>query len=107
MNFDKFVNLCKPVARLVERKGKDYQGNIFSLHDSFPLGDVSYAQMLWVKVVRITSLAHRKSFDMEHEPNHESLEDSVKDLLAYTVFYLDYLEAERINKECKEGGDKQ
>lgn len=92
MNKKQFMAHCEPVADLVVKKHEDYQGHIFNLGDSFPLGDLSYAQMLWVKNIRVMSLAHQK-FNGDAAPNHESLRDSVRDMLAYAVFYLEYLEA--------------
>lgn len=51
----------------------------------FAFGHVSFVQMERTKVLRLTSLVSSKS-----EPNFESIEDSVRDLIAYAVFHLDY-----------------
>jgi hypothetical protein len=95
MTRKEFMALCEGVAHLVERKHQDYQGELFTLHDYFPLGDLSYAQMLWVKTMRVMSLAQQKEFTItmqgEAKPQFESRRDSVRDLIAYAVFYLDYL----------------
>lgn len=93
MTKEQFLHYCEDVADLVQKKHEDYQGDVFSLADYFPLGDVSYAQMLWVKTTRIVSLASQK-FRIGEAPKNETLKDSARDLLAYTVFYLEYLEQE-------------
>lgn len=91
MTKDEFMKYCEEVAELVEKKHQDYQGSIFNLQDYFPFGEISYAQMLWVKVVRIASLSKAREDGNESMPNYESLKDSVDDLIAYSVFFKDYL----------------
>lgn len=86
-----FMEHCEVVANLVELKSKDYQGSIFKLDDYFPLGDVSYAQMLWVKSLRVMSLAQQRATDVGKEA---ALWDSLMDLVAYAVFYMEYLKGE-------------
>ncbi len=86
MDKSRFLELCTPVAELVERKSADYQNGPVKHAEYFVFGHRSFVQMLRTKVLRLTSLAAA-----EASPNFESIDDSVQDLLAYTVFYLDFL----------------
>lgn len=88
MDRQRFLELCTPVAELVERKSQDYQNGPVKHAEYFVFGHKSFIQMLRTKVLRLTSLA-----SADANPNFESIDDTVQDLLAYTVFYLDYLES--------------
>jgi len=85
MIYDMLVNQAKA---LVIRKGEDYNQSV-DLHDYFPFGDMSYVQMLHMKVTRLRSLIAVTANG--GEPNFDSVLDTTLDLLNYTVFYLDYL----------------
>lgn len=91
MDKQRFMALCEVVADLVSEKSKDYQGLLFKTQDYFPFGDKSYAQMLYTKAMRIVSLADRP----DDAPTFEGLKDSAQDIVAYAVFYLDYLNNHR------------
>jgi len=84
--YDMLVNQAKA---LVIRKGEDYNVAV-DLHDYFPFGDMSYVQMLHMKVTRLRSLT--AVIANGGEPNFDSVLDTTLDLLNYTVFYLDYLQ---------------
>ena len=84
--YDMLVNQAKA---LVIRKGEDYNVAV-DLHDSSPFGDMSYVQMLHMKVTRLRSLT--AVIANGGEPNFDSVLDTTLDLLNYTVFYLDYLQ---------------
>lgn len=83
-----FLKLIEPAIRLVDRKGEDYNANAIQLHEYFPFGDMSYQQMIHMKVLRMRSLLGKGS-----APNFDSLLDSVYDLVNYSVFYLEFLES--------------
>lgn len=87
MDKSRFLELCTPVAELVARKSQDYQNGPVKHDEYFVFGHTSFVQMLRTKVLRLTSLVSAGA-----TPNFESVDDTVQDLLAYTVFYLDYLE---------------
>jgi len=91
-----FLAVCEPVAELVERKSEDYQSSLVKHDEYFVFGHKSYVQMLRTKILRLTSLVGD-----EKDCNFESIEDSVMDALAYTVFYLAYLQAERKPKSLQ------
>lgn len=86
MDRQRFLELIEPALKLVVSKGEDYNANAIQLKEYFPFKDKSYQQMLHMKVLRMRSLLDRAT-----PPNHDSLLDSVYDLVNYTVFYLDYL----------------
>ena len=89
MNRAQYLKLIDPAISLQERKSSDYNKDQ-SVHDYFPFGHKSYAQMLHVKAKRIVSLAG----DNKEQPAFESARDSVLDLINYAVFYLEFLEIE-------------
>jgi hypothetical protein len=71
---------------IVVKKGQDYN-NKASIHDYFPLGDASYFQMMFVKVLRLKSLISK-----DGPANFDSKLDTVIDLINYAVFYAEYLQ---------------
>jgi hypothetical protein len=87
MNKKRYLQLIDPAVNLVASKGEDYNSGV-KLTDYFPFGHKSYVQMIHLKAKRLVSLAEVA------EPNHEGVKDTLLDLLNYTVFYLDALEAE-------------
>ena len=78
--------ILNEVADLKEKKSADYQGGLFSENDYFPYGQQSYNHMLWTKILRIRSISEQNG-----EQNFESLEDSLKDLIAYAAMNISYL----------------
>lgn len=90
MNRDRFNELLEPLGELIEKKHGDYNVGRVQLEDYFPFGDKSYVQMLHVKTLRLVSLVNGQV-----KPSYESIEDTVRDLVNYGVFYLDYLEGAR------------
>jgi len=84
-----FLELIEPNLELMTKKHEDYgsnQGGNTPLEDYFPFDDKSYVQMLHVKTLRLVSLVAGG-----RQPNNEKVEDTVRDLINYAVFYLDYL----------------
>jgi hypothetical protein len=69
-------------ARLRQSK-RDYGG----IKEYFPFGDKSYVQMLHVKTQRLVNLTKTGGI-----PNHESIKDSVVDLMNYASYYWEFLE---------------
>ncbi len=86
---------------LMDRKGEDYGGGIKqddARIEYHPLGEVSYYQMLHTKMKRIESMI--KLQQAGKEPNFESLQDSVADLINYASFFWAFLN----DKETKNDG---
>lgn len=80
-----------PLASLAEagllftRKGEDYNTG-FTRDDYFPMGLQSYAQMLWVKAMRLLSFAM-----LPRKERHEGVRDTCLDLISYAAFCADWL----------------
>lgn len=82
--WDNVSPFLKEAVELRATKGNDYNtGNV--LDDYFPLGHLSYFQMLLVKFLRVKSLLVLQS--MGRPVNHDGLLDSVRDLSNYTTYY--------------------
>jgi hypothetical protein len=81
-------------AKLRAKKRADYSGDSsVGLKDYFPFAELSYAQMIWTKALRIRSLA-KQIYDarvqgQEHQPKNESLRDSLIDLHNYVDFAVE------------------
>lgn len=84
MDRNEYLDLIAPAMLLTVKKHEDYNNSI-KLVEYFPFGHKSYVQMLHVKLMRLRSLAENA------EPNFESVEDTVLDLINYAVFYLQFL----------------
>jgi Nucleotide modification associated domain 1 len=87
MDAKTYLDLIRPAMEIVVKKHEDYNTGI-ALRDYFPFGDKSYIQMLHTKVLRLRSLEGR-------EANFEGLDDTLKDLINYSVFYLQYLQEQK------------
>jgi len=87
MDTQRYLAAIKPAMDVVVKKGEDYN-NKASIHDYFPLGDASYFQMMFIKVMRLKSLISKTG-----APNFDSKLDTVIDLINYAVFYAEYLQS--------------
>lgn len=92
-----------PVGALAEsailqvRKSQDYNDNGVTLDDYFPFGQMSYAQMMHVKVMRLISLSRMQSAGQQ--PNFEGIVDTLKDIINYASFNVDWLKRKDDRKE--------
>ncbi len=89
MNKKQFMMVVEQVANLVDAKDKDYNTAV-PQEQYFPFGHQSYVHILHTKTLRLVSLTARSA-----TPKFESVEDTVKDTIAYAVFYLEWLGKER------------
>lgn len=80
------------IVELRERKGRDYNSSV-SLHDYFPFGQESYTQMIHVKALRLLSLTKLE------QPEFESIEDTLMDLVNYALFNLEALDEGLLDDE--------
>lgn len=71
---------------LFEAKGQDYNVGI-SRDDYFPLGLQSYAQMIWVKALRLVSFAKTP-----RAPKHEDISETLLDCINYCAFAWDWMQ---------------
>jgi len=84
-------------ARLTLRKGQDYNRRRSDGADAdgrerdeyFPFGELSYAQMVHVKSLRLRSLALSRREGLS--PQFEGLRDTALDLMNYCAFFVDWL----------------
>lgn len=89
MDKKQYDALIAPAQKIVVKKHEDYNHGV-KLEDYFPFGHKSHVQMLHVKALRLVALAQN-----EAQPNFESVEDTLYDMINYAVFYLDHLKRER------------
>ncbi len=68
-------------AKIRNSKRNDYG----SIADYFPFGDKSYVHEIHKKTKRIVNLTHEGS-----EPNWESIEDNLLDLINYASYYYEW-----------------
>ena len=87
MNKMRYLELINPAIEIVVKKGEDYGNDTLGFKSYFPFGFKSYTQMLHVKTQRLVSLAQT-----DHEPNFESVQDTLKDMINYAVFLLDAID---------------
>ena len=80
-------DIALEVAELVEKKNRDY-GNSFDKTVN-EYGDTAYFLRVEDKISRLKSLANR---DAEVE---ESIEDTLKDIIGYTLLMINYKRSER------------
>lgn len=83
----------KEAHALRQAKGRDYNDGV-ALRDYFPFGHQSYIQMMWLKVLRLISLTKSSSI-----PKHESIEDTILDLLNYASYYYEWIQDQSVVNE--------
>ena len=74
---------------LSEIKARDYQSKSFKREDYFPFERLSYLQMIWIKVMRLRNLIENNKPTL-----HESLKDTLLDLINYAAFFVEHLDKE-------------
>lgn len=85
--------VMREAAEIRAKKGQDYNSGP-KLTDYFPFGAKSYAQMVYMKTLRMMSLIANE--EKGQVPNYEGLEDTLIDLLNYVCFFAEYVrEAKR------------
>ena len=84
------IQILKDAASLKEQKSADYQGGKWEEEDYFPFGDQSYMHMIHTKYLRMRSIMDNDN------PNFESLEDTLIDMINYCAMYAAYLENKKL-----------
>lgn len=77
-----FVDLTK--LRL--KKGKNYNRGSVKRGDHFPLGDLSYFQVIWMKMCRIRSLVENPDDD-----SRRLIERELNDIMVYSCFWAEFM----------------
>jgi hypothetical protein len=81
------------IAELRRRKGQDYNSSV-QLEDYFPMGHLSYFQMMHLKAKRAKSLI--EVIQSGGEPNFEGLRDTLLDALNYITFWVEAIDKETV-----------
>ena len=86
----KVLNEC---ADLQLKKSNDYQNpnSRIKQSDYYPQGISTILDIMQAKVLRARSVIEAMENDPNYEQNFESLEDSGKDLINYSSFFVAYL----------------
>ena len=105
----KVLNEC---AEIQLKKSRDYQNpnSRIKQSDYYPRGVMSIMELVNTKTIRLWSIIEAMENDPTYEPNFESIEDSLKDLINYASFAVAYsrgkIEGQRpdrdfLNREIK------
>ena len=95
MDQESIKKITDEITEILLKKNQDYGGA------SFDLGLNGNMVHLWDKVSRFRTLITKNN----HNPNFESLEDTLKDIIGYAIIGLHILEDETI-KDKIYGKDK-
>lgn len=80
---DEFKATIEEIASVFYQRSESYDNGTYPL-DHFPFGEVSFLQLLWMKLLRIYSLTNSgTSKDMV-----PILKDSITDLVVYATIFL-------------------
>lgn len=86
------VKVLQECIDLQLRKSNDYQNPNSSIRqaDYYPNGCQSIFDSMNAKLLRMRSVMEAMSNDLNYKPNFESLEDSARDLINYSSFFVAY-----------------
>lgn len=86
------VKVLQECIDLQQSKSKDYQNDksIIRQADYYPSGCLTILEIMHAKLLRMRSVMEAMQNDPTYKPNFESLEDSAKDLINYSSFYVSY-----------------
>lgn len=86
------VEVLRECIVLQTSKGADYQSTKSSIRqaDYYPTGCLTIWEIMHAKMLRMRSIMEASLADPEHKVNHESIEDSAKDLANYASFLVSY-----------------
>lgn len=88
-----FVDLTK----LRIKKGKNYNSGSVKRSDHFPLGDLSYFQVIWMKMCRVRSLTEsmteykNKGLHAAEADNRRLIERELNDIMVYSCFWAEFM----------------
>jgi len=83
-----YAAIFDETVKLSIAKSGDYGDPSPAKESYFPFGEASYAHMLATKTLRIVNLV--KKAQRGEGANFEGLDDSLADLLNYTLFFMAY-----------------
>jgi hypothetical protein len=87
------VKVLQECIDLQLRKSNDYQNPNSNIRqaDYYPNGCQSIFDSMHAKVLRMRSVMEAMNNDPNYKPNFESLEDSARDLINYSSFFVAYM----------------
>jgi len=90
------LKILEECAEVQNKKSQDYQNpnSTVKQADYYVNGIQTIFDTMWGKMLRIKSLQEAAMKDPDYTPNHESLRDSIIDLINYSTFYGAYLNHE-------------
>ena len=88
------LKILAECAEIQKKKAQDYQNDASSVQqaDYYVNGVQTIYDTMHGKMLRIKSIQETIQNNPDFEPNHESLRDSVVDIINYATFYAAYLE---------------
>ena len=86
------IKVLQECAEIQDRKSRDYQNpnSRIKQADYYPRGVMSIMELINTKTIRLWSVLEAMENDPDYEPNFESIEDSLKDLINYSSFAVAY-----------------
>lgn len=87
------IKVLQECAELQIKKSNDYQNPNSRIRqaDYYPRGLATLVDTLQGKLLRVQSVMEAMEHDDSYNPNFESIEDSLKDLINYASFGVSYL----------------
>jgi len=86
------IKVLDECAEIQLKKSRDYQNpnSRVKQSDYYPRGVLSIMELINTKTIRLWSIIEAMENDPTYEPNFESIEDSLKDLINYSSFAVAY-----------------
>jgi hypothetical protein len=86
------IKVLQECAEIQDKKSRDYQNPNSRIRqaDYYPRGILSIMELINTKTIRLWSVLEAMENDSNYEPNFESIEDSLKDLINYSSFAVAY-----------------
>ena len=86
------IKVLQECAEIQDKKSRDYQNENSRIRqaDYYPRGILSIMELINTKTIRLWSVLEAMENDPDYNPNFESIEDSLKDLINYSSFAVAY-----------------
>ena len=86
------LRVLQECAEVQTKKSNDYQNPNSRIRqaDYYPRGCATILDVMHGKVLRLQSVIEAMELDPDYSQNFESLEDSAKDLINYSTFFVSY-----------------
>ena len=86
------IKVLQECAEIQDKKSRDYQNpnSRIKQADYYPRGVMSIMELINTKTIRLWSVLEAMENDPDYEPNFESIEDALKDLINYSSFAVAY-----------------